>query len=309
MLAPFLLFASVASAKVFHSLPNVPQGWSLARSASPSDTISLKIALHQRNGDDLERVVMEVSTPGHPNYGMHLTRDELRSYTAPSEDAVESVTAWLRDHGVESSANNDWVSFTTTVDRANALLDTRFDWYQYEDSNTPVLRTLAYSVPDSLAGHVDLVQPTTRFGRFSTHKSTVFSMDYLDEDENKDAESKSSFAAIPAQQKAIASCAQGVTPQCLKELYHINYTASAEGNLVGVASYLNEYARYSDLALFIKNRVPEAAGQNFSVALVNNGKDDQTSSQDSAEANLDVQSILGVSHPIPIIQYSTGGLG
>ena len=258
MLAPFLLFASVASAKVFHSLPNVPQGWSLVRSASPSDAVSLKIALHQRSAADLERVVLEVSTPGHPNYGMHLTRDEVRSYTAPSDAAVDAVAVWLRDNGIDSFFDNDWVSFTTTVDRANALLDTRFDWYKYEDSDAPVLRTLAYSVPDALIDHVDLVQPTTRFGKFSTHKSTIFSMEYVEDQEESNVKST---LAIPAQQKSLAVCDAGITPTCLKNLYHINYTVTNPAdNLVGFASYLNEYARYSDLNLFTKYYVPAARG-------------------------------------------------
>lgn len=286
MLAPFLLFASVASAKVFYSLPNVPQGWSLVRNASPSDAISLKIALHQRNAADLERVVLEVSTPGHPNYGMHLTRDEVRSYTAPSDTAVDSVSIWLRDNGIESSFDNDWVTFSTTVERANTLLDTKFDWYQYEDSNTPVLRTLEYSVPDALAGHVDLVQPTTRFGRLSTHRSTVFSMQYIeDKEDNKDKEAGNvkSTLAPAANEPVVASCNAGVTPKCLKELYNINYTVTnPTENLIGFASYLNEYARYSDLALFEKYYVPAAKGQNFSVTLINNGRNDQNSGYDSS---------------------------
>lgn len=27
------------------------------------------------------------------------------------------------------------------------------------------------------------------------------------------------------------------------------------------------------------------------------------------EANLDLQYVLGISHPIPVLEYSTGGLG
>ncbi|CAK7231434.1 hypothetical protein SCUCBS95973_007915 [Sporothrix curviconia] len=315
MLAALLLLASVASAKVMHSVPDVPQGWSLVRSASPSDTIALKIALHQRNPGDLERVVLEVSMPGHPNYGMHLTRDDVKSYTAPSDDAVDAVSSWLRDNNIAFEVNNDWVSFTTTVDRANTLLNTRFDWYQYEDSNTPVLRTLQYSVPDDLTDHVDLVQPTTRFGRFSTHKSTIFEMEYLDEEESTNINNNKKLTAAvaaPAEQGAVPACGNtGITPACLKALYNINYTASGTaGNLVGFASYLSEYARYADLALFIKNLAPPAAkGQNFSVTLINGGLNDQNSPEDSGEANLDVQNIVGVSSTIPVIEYSTGGRG
>lgn len=34
-----------------------------------------------------------------------------------------------------------------------------------------------------------------------------------------------------------------------------------------------------------------------------------TDTDQTGEANLDVQNIIGVSNPIPIIEYSTGGLG
>lgn len=307
MLAPFLVMASVASvasAKVYNSLPSAPDGWTLARSASPSDPITFRIALHQRNTQELKRVVDEVSTPGHPSYGKHLTRNQLRAYTAPSSEAVDSVTAWLADHGIAGEASakvsNDWVAVTTTVQQANKLLDTRFDWYQYEDSDTPVLRTLAYSVPDALVDHVDLVQPTTRFGRFSTKRSTVFDMQFVPDHH---VASVDSAAAV--------SCDSQITPACLKSLYNIHYTVpkNATGNLVGFASYLEEYARYSDLNLFTKNQVPAASGQSFDVVKFNGGLDDQTSSDDSGEANLDVQYILGVSTPIPIVEYSTAGRG
>lgn len=279
MLAPFLLFASVASAKVIHSLTAVPEGWSLVRSASPSDPISLKIALHQRNAEELEKVVLEVSTPGHPNYGMHLSRNELRSYTAPSRAAVDAVSAWLRSKDVSSiNIDNDWVTITTTVDRANALLDTHFDWYQYEGSKTPVLRTLAYSVPDGMLGHVDLVQPTTRFGKFRPHKSTIFDMHYI-----PDSEVNSHIAASKLVDAGVdATCGSSITPACLKSLYSINYTVTNPSqNLVGFASYLQEYARYTDLSLFTKNLLPAAAGQNFSVTLINKGLNDQNSNADS----------------------------
>ncbi|EPE04162.1 tripeptidyl-peptidase [Ophiostoma piceae UAMH 11346] len=306
MLAPFLVFASVASvasAKVYNSLPSAPDGWSLARTASPSDPITFRIALHQRNTEELKRVVNDVSTPGHPSYGKHLTRNQLRAYTAPSVEAVDSVQAWLAEHGIagaDAKISNDWVAVTTTVEHANTLLDTRFDWYQYEDSDTPVLRTLAYSVPNALVDHVDLVQPTTRFGRFSTQKSTVFDIQYLPANR---------VASVDVVEPM--SCDYEITPACLRSLYNIHYTVpkNATGNLVGFASYLEEYARHSDLDLFTKNQAPAAIGQSFDVVKLNGGLDNQTSSDDSGEANLDLQYILGVSNPIPIVEYSTGGRG
>ncbi|KAI1338223.1 tripeptidyl-peptidase [Xylariaceae sp. FL0016] len=299
MFSLLVLLATAASAKVMDSLPTVPKGWTEVRQASSDEPIALRLALPQQHADALEQAVVEMSTPGHPNYGKHMSRLELRSYTAPSKQSASSVVGWLAESGIESSVNNDWITFATDVGTANKLLDTTFAWYQYEAGGSPKLRTLSYSIPDELAGNIDLIQPTTRFGQLGAKKSTIFEMQILGKVEDQ-----------PEMEIAAADCSSTrVTPDCLKSLYNIKYTASPKGNLVGFCSYLEEYARYSDLQTFEKQYATSAVGQNFTVELVNGGLDNQSSSDDSGEANLDVQYILGVGNPVPIVEYSTGGRG
>ncbi|KAI1170146.1 tripeptidyl-peptidase [Nemania sp. FL0916] len=295
------LFATAATARLMDSLPSVPKGWTQVRSAGLDEPITLRIALPQQHADALEQAVIDMSTPGHANYGKHLSRLELRSYTAPTESAVSSVVDWLSSSSIKPLVNNDWVTFSTTVEKANELLNTTFAWYQYEKGGSPKLRTLDYSVPDDVAGNVDLIQPTTRFGQLGAKKSTIFDMHILGP-----ADEEAKIGSVDAQ-AATCNTAQ-ITPACLKSLYKINYTPPKTGNLVAFASYLEEYARYSDLTSFESKWATNAAGQNFSVQLVNGGLNNQGSSSDS-EANLDIQYILGVSAPIPILEYSTGGRG
>ncbi|KAK0705874.1 peptidase S8/S53 domain-containing protein [Lasiosphaeria miniovina] len=302
-----LLFAAVASARVMDRLAAVPKDWRTLGQAALDEPVSLRIALKQQHTEALEQAVLEMSTPGHPNYGLHMTRDEVRSYTAPSGQATAVVSEWLRKHGVEPLVDNDWVSFTTTVGTANGLLGTKFGWYEYVGGGGPKLRTLSYAVPEDVAVHVDLVQPTTRFGQLGAKKSTIFEMRRLETvDKTPTATTNANFVA----QAGAAVCGSTITPDCLKSLYNINYTASASAdNKVAFASYLEEYARYADLQTFEERYAPAAKGQNFTVQLANGGLDDQKSSSDSGEANLDIQYILGISHPIPILEYSTGGRG
>ncbi|KAK4176196.1 peptidase S8/S53 domain-containing protein [Triangularia setosa] len=295
--------ASAASARVMDSLAAVPRGWEAVRQASPDETVSLRIALKQQQAEALEQAVLEISTPGDPKYGRHLTRDELRSYTAPSKSATLAVTRWLEDHSIQSAvADNDWVSFSTSVENASHLLKTDFAWYLNAENDSELkLRTLAYSVPDEVAAHIDLVQPTTRFGQPVAKRSTIFELHHLD-------------AAAADKIKLAAGTAEGcnltITPDCLKWLYDIKYTPTdSVENTIAFASFLEQYARYDDFQTFQSTYVPEAQGQNFTVELVNGGLDDQNSWHDSGEANLDIQYILGVSHPVPILQYSTGGRG
>ncbi|KAI0405629.1 tripeptidyl-peptidase [Xylaria palmicola] len=299
-----VLFATAATARLMDSLPSVPQGWTQLRTARLDESITLRIALPQQRAAELEQAVIEMSTPGHSNYGKHLSRLELRSYTAPTEDAVSSVVSWLSATSIKPLVNNDWITFSTTVEKANELLNTTFAWYQYEKGGSPKLRTLDYSVPDELAENIDLIQPTTRFGQLGAKRSTIFDMQILDPVDEK---AKTNAAATG---NALADCnTSQITPACLKSLYNIKYKPSTSGNLVAFASYLEEYARYTDLASFESRWLPSAVGQNFSVQLVNGGLNSQNSNSDSGEANLDIQYILGVSAPIPILEYSVGGRG
>ncbi len=186
-----------------------------------------------------------------------MTREELQSYTAPSQKSQYAVRARLTDSGIELQMRNDWITFTTTTSKANALLNSSFAWYQYQGGGDPKLRTLSYSVPDHIVPHIDLVQPTTRFGQLGAQRSSIFEMHRLDN--AQDISSVTNTKAAATSQDINADCGFKITPRCLKSIYNINYTASASPeNKVAFASYLEEYARYKDLTLFQEEFVPEA---------------------------------------------------
>lgn len=302
-----MLVVGVASARVImDSLTAVPKGWEEVRKASPDETIFLRIALKQQRGDDLDQVVLDMSTPGHPNYGMHMTRDELRAYTSPSDATVSVATEWLNKHGIQASVYHDWVSFTSTVRTANKLLDTEFGWYQYQDSPgaSPKLRALSYSIPEHVAAHIDLVQPTTRFGNLGARKSTIFEAHRLEMVDAASGPSNSQLFPMLGS----AKCGAFVQPECLKTLYNIRYTPPASAssdNKVAFASFLEQYARYNDLRLFQGAFVPAATGQNFSVEMVNGGLDDQRSQSDSSRCSFSLISAIHITNHQQWKQTST----
>lgn len=298
MLPLLVILTAVAtvSARLFHRAHTIPHGWSKALPALHSDKVTLKIGLKQQHAAALEEAVLAVSTPGHPDYGKHLTREELRSYVAPHQQSVDNVTSWLAENGVAIAvSDNDWMTIVTDVKTANGLLDADFHWFQHEEGGLFRLRTLHYSVPDAVADHIDLIQPTTRFHQGGL-RSSIFELTGLgDEDE-----------VVPPQQGNVTSssvsveaapCVTIVTPQCLKAQYNISYTPPvypsyhphllnphhSTENLVAFASYLEQYARYSDLEKFQDLVLPEAEGQNFTVTLVNAGLDNQESPQGSSK--------------------------
>ncbi|KAI0475136.1 subtilisin-like protein [Xylariaceae sp. FL0804] len=239
-----------------------------------------------------------MSTPSHPTYGQHFQdHEEMKRMLLPSQESLSSVQAWLESAGIESVEEDaDWLTFKTTVGQANKMLDTHFAWFISEEAKPrKILRTLQYSVPDRVASHINLVQPTTRFAALRANHET-----------NKKLEIISTALGADVDE----DCDSLITPSCLKQFYEINYQADADsGSKVAFASYLEQYARYADLQTFEKTYLPEAIGQNFTVIQYNDGGNNQTSPEDSGEANLDAQYMLATSHPLPLTEFSTGGRG
>lgn len=226
----------------------------------------------------------------------------MKRMLQPSDQAVSAVRDWLQDAGVHDVEQDaDWIRFHTTVDHANDLLQAEFLWYVNQvRPDTHRLRTLEYSIPDAVAPHVNMIQPTTRFGQIhanrATHTSRPQEMDDL----------TLSSAATKAN---LTICDKAITPACLKFLYNIgDYVADpASGSKVGFASYLEQNAQYADLELFEEKLAPYAKGQNFTVIMYNGGKNNQSGEGDNGEANLDLQYMLGLSSPLPVTEFSTAG--
>lgn len=260
--------------------------------------LKLKIALQQSDAQAFEQTVLDMSTPSHPSYGLHFdSHEEMKRMLLPRTETLSTVSAWLEASGIQDvESEADWLTIKTTVGVANKMLDTQFAWYvSTEAKPRRALRTLEYSVPQNVAEHINLVQPTTRFASIRSNHETEHELVGLQ---------------VAALANSTINCDATITPQCLKTLYKINYKPDANsGSKVAFASYLEEYARYSDLALFEKNILPEAVGQNFSVVQFNGGLNAQNSSDDSGEANLDLQYIVGISSPLPVTEFSTGGRG
>ena len=277
-----------SNAAILESLSATPQGWSRVGTPSSDSTIALQIGLQEQNLDKLDSLIYAVSTPGSPSYGNHMEGDDVAAMLKPAAETESGVLAWLQKAGITTvHSDGHWITFATTVGTANKLLDTEFAYYS--NDGVTKLRTTQYSVPDDLTEHIDLISPTTYFGKTAAQLPT-----------------KPREPEPVAPRQVAPSCATLITPACLKELYDIKYTPSGKTNSrIGFGSFLNQSARTEDLQLFeTKYNIP---AESFSVQLINGGVNNQTISNNHGEANLDVQYIVGISHPLPIISFITGG--
>ena len=341
----WLLLASPTLAIVHEQLAAVPAGWTEIGAPAGDDTLVLQIALVQQNLEELDARIMAVSTPGNALYGKHMDGDAIAAMLAPSADASPAVLAWLEGAGVTDAVSDGVnVKFSTTVSKANTLLNTTFNYY--ESAGVQKLRTTGYSVPVDLQSHIDLITPTTYFGK-TMPQMTVPKMDrrkrrllprYLHNfngttNSTIPGPTNSTFprptnSTVPrptnsAISRTVSSsspsptnsptnitidpgCATLITPSCLKEIYNISYTPDASsGSVIGFGSFLNQSVRTEDLSLFQSaQNIPQ---QGFAVELINGGVNDQVIDGRHGEADLDVEYISGISHPLPIISYITGG--
>ena len=63
--------------QVHESRPSAPAGFSFSGAASPDTTLNLRLALVRNDEAGLIQSLYDVSTPSSPNYGQHLTKEEV----------------------------------------------------------------------------------------------------------------------------------------------------------------------------------------------------------------------------------------
>ncbi|KAI0654546.1 subtilisin-like protein [Cubamyces menziesii] len=255
------------------------------------------LALKPSNTSGLVKSLLDVSDPASPNYGNHLTKDQVDQLVAPQPESVQAVTSWLNKNGISPevySSAGDLLRFQLPVDQANKLLNANFTGYVHEKTNTTMVRTLAYSLPADVSEHVAFVYPANQFIPPPTRKAEVRVIDRFPA--KKRAGSKR--ADVPPQ------CAQEITPQCLQAIYNIPATpATAAGNSLGVSGFDNEVANKGDLTDFLSQARPDITNGTFSVQSIDGGSDD---GQGTTEASLDIQYTVGVATNVPTTFISVG---
>lgn len=252
-----------------------------------------------------------MSDPDHRRYGQHLSGDEVDALVRPTKETSDLVREWLAENGisdVQYSSGEDWISVPLPVSVVEALLDTKYHHYKHKSGHV-VARTTRWSLPLHLHDHIDTIQPTTSFFSAAAEEAT-----YL----NTPAEVPSTYS-IPSDEEIAQVCnVTSVTPECFATLYKTKgYRATAGSqNQVGFTNYLGEIPIRPDTKKFLMKYRPVAvssAGTFRQISIDNGPMQDgplsieQAAQGTSREANLDVQAIAGISWPVKITSYSTGG--
>lgn len=88
---------------------------------------------------------------------------QVERFVAPQPSTLDAVNTWLKENDLTAKALSpagDWISIQVPVSKANDLFNTNFTVFKHTGTGAQTIRTLAYSLPESLRGHIDLVHPT-----------------------------------------------------------------------------------------------------------------------------------------------------
>ncbi|KAI9454384.1 subtilisin-like protein [Lactarius psammicola] len=286
-----------------HSWDTTPDNWE-SLGTPPADTvIDLHIALKPHRENALIDVLNEVSNPMHPKYGAYLSKEQAAELVAPHPDTLKLVYSWLEYHRVLSSSvsvTNDGSSLTLTgvsVSQANDLLGASYQLYMHTKTNETIVRTVGYSLPTALHGHVQTVAPTTYFSSPLTQWQTP---------RKRSGGTAAGLAKSPSGELSSRDEVRAVTPAFLRWLYStFSYVpVSTNRNALGITGFKGEYPSPTDLDIFMRTYRSDGINAGYTVELVNGGIYDP--SNPGIEANVDLQFTEGMTYPTPQIFYSTG---
>ena len=245
---------------------------------------------------ELKRILNDVSDPTSLNYAQYLTGKEVADLTSNTE-ARNAVVTYLQANGVSTISETMYGEFITAnapISVWEKVLSTVFYTFNHTQLNGVVeqlVRAESYSIPIELTNHVDCVLNTIEMPVRTTLGHTIPVMTSL----------SSKRMAGTAIQTPTAS----IKPIDIMKFYNMsNVFGSIESTQAAYSGYKNYFSPMA-LAYFQKNISIQALQPALSVG----GHVTDDSALNSAEGNLDIQYLMGLSQGSPTtFWHSNGGL-
>ena len=226
--------------------------------------IPIRIALRQTNLHNGYDQLMDVAHPSSPNYGKHLSADEVHDMFAPSQDSVDAVKNWLLASGLDISdilhyENKGWLAVDIPVSHAENLL--KAEYYEYDNK----IGCEFYSVPSHLSEHIDFVKPGVKLS--APMKTRTIKRDstsgagrtgwpgppHIPSHHWPNYQQPPAAGKLPP---ALRDCGVNITPTCIKALYDLpNAKYKQPVNVMGLFESYDAFSQ-DDISLFFKNFAP-----------------------------------------------------
>ncbi|KAK7000230.1 family S53 protease-like protein [Favolaschia claudopus] len=294
--------AASSSSLVLHEhRARAPPGFTSKGRVSDGHMLTLRFGLASHNIAGLQDKLLSISTPGSRDFRQWLSQDEVKEFMAPSTDTINAFNTFASVNGLKPSIispNGDWLSVTLPVSKANNLFGAAYTNFTHPDLPAPIARTLSISLPAELAGHVQVIHPSTAFTAPIARRAPSISRSFPKHKRD---------ATAPADCNTSDS-KNNITPACLQSLYNIPTTpATHKNNTLLVTGYVEEWAELDDLQAFLAQFRPDLpSNQTFVTTLLDGGSNPQGPGIAGPEADLDVQYAAGIASGVPLQFLSVG---
>jgi tripeptidyl-peptidase I len=244
--------------------------------------------IRQRNMVELTGILNDVSDPGSPNYGQHLTREKVSSMTInpESRDAVLSYLSSVGSKVKSVTHGGDFIIAEAPVAVWEEVFKAEFFTLQHTLPNGQiheVVRADGYSIPSELHTHVESV---------------------LNILEIPNGERASFFTQLKSRDFVLNGIAGAMIPSRLRQYYNMSSSHGSSQSTQAVYGALGQYLSTADLRTFQKSlnlefQTASSIGGHISDSICANLPDE------CADANLDMQYIMSMSPGSPTTYWYT----
>lgn len=116
------------------------------------------IAIRQNNIDKLRDILEDVSDMKSPNYGKHLTREEVVAMTADPSKAKMVIEHFVKKGAklVKKTAHGEYITLRAPIGLWEETFTAHFEEMELEAGRRQV-RSLEFSIPEELFDHIAYV--------------------------------------------------------------------------------------------------------------------------------------------------------
>jgi tripeptidyl-peptidase I len=205
--------------------------------------------------DKIEEFLNDVSHPDSPNYGKHWSPGQVVKTFSPSQEAFDTVQAWLVNGGIDvkrlrGSRMKAWIQVDTTVEEAEHLLQTEYNLYIHDGGEKHVgmfilqnyncieflwlQACISYHLPEHVSPHIEIVTPSIHFDTVLKRRGST-SLPAKKIGLPGVGHTPKTTGKIKTLFKDLKNCDQMITPLCLRALYSFFYQPSAsDRNTFGI---------------------------------------------------------------------------